>query len=411
MDIIIEELEDSLWVAAVHDRKLEGIEIDPIDEEVRWGSIYYGQVIKIDKAMDAAFIDLDGFNTGILHNADCRFVGKDGKVTKGGADAIGTRLKAGDMVAVQAKDGYLFREDSDDMPMEDKSVRLSMDITLQGRYLIYAPMMRENRLSNRIRDKKMRRTLNKMMDQIETISGCILRAAAANTQTDILVREGHILQSIWDSIQEYFEGSNPQLIMLGPDAFQRAMSDNADRLISRIEVATMERFGDAEEWCEIYAPDLITKIFPIEMKNPYAELALFDHRDILGEIEELFHDYTKLTNGSNIIIQDTAALIAIDVNRGSAKGSNVDINVQAAKEIARQIRIRNIGGIIVVDFLKMKTKKEQGMVIAALEKAMWHDPCTTQIHGMTALGLMEITRKRRTFPLKQYFRREDLEGY
>lgn len=397
MDILIDELDGSLWVAAVEKGKLEDLEVDPEEEEVRWGSIYWGKVQRIDKALDAAIIELDVDNVGILHNADVRIKPKRGPVKKGGGEAIGKILKPGQMIAVQAKSAYIPTPDSYDEPLEpDKMPKLSMDITLPGRYLIFATMMQQNRISTRIRDKKLRRQLNKMLDSIESIKGCILRAAAANTQMDILMREGHILHNIWDRLQEYFEGDEPQLIMLGPDAIQRTMSDNANRTIARIDIVTMEQFENVEEWCEIYAPDLVTKIQPVEMDNPYENLALFDFRDVMGQVEELFQPYALLSGGANIIIQQTAALCAIDVNRGPHKGSNLDVNLEAAKEIGRQLRLRNLGGIIVVDFLKMKTKREEGILIAAVEDVFAEDPCTTQIHGMTALGLMEITRKRRT---------------
>lgn len=405
MDILIDELDGSLWVAAVEKGKLEDLELDPENEEVRWGSIYWGKVLRIDKAMDAAIVQLDIDNTGILHNADVRIKPKRGPVKKGGGEAIGKLLKPGQMIAVQAKSGYIPTEDDGyNQPLESaKMPKLSMDITLPGRYLIRAPLMQTNRISNRIRDKKLRRQLNKMLDSIEHMNGCILRAAAANTQTDILMREGNILNSIWERLQEYFEGDEPQLIMLGPDAIQRTMSDNAHMTINRIDIVTMEQFENVEEWCEIYAPDLVTKITPVEMDNPYENLALFDFRDIFGQVEELFHPYAVLNSGANLIIQETAALCAIDINRGTHKGSNLDINVEAAREIGRQLRLRNLGGIIIVDFLKMKTKREEGILIAAMEDVFSDDPCTTQIHGITALGLMEITRKRRTPALLEYF--------
>jgi Rne/Rng family ribonuclease len=108
-----------------------------------------------------------------------------------------------------------------------------------------------------------------------------------------------------------------------------------------------------------------------------------------------------LPSGGNIIIQGTAALTAIDVNKGGDKKGKLSTNIEAAQEVARQLRLRNCGGIIIVDFLKMKSKKEQGKLIAALEEAINDDPCTVQIHGMTNLGLIEITRKRRTPPLEE----------
>ena len=403
MDILIEEEEGRIWVAALKNGRLHGLEVEPTHEEVRWGSIYWARVKSIDAALDAAFLDLDGFNTGILYNNDTRQQSEDGRIVKGGAQAIGKTYKAGDMIAVQAKSAYIPKDFDDYASAETKTPQMSMDITLPGRYIIYCPMMEINRVSTRIRDKKMRKQLLKMQDELEDINGCILRLAAANTQTDVLMREGKILSTAWEDIQQYMTGEEPGLIALGPDAIQRTLSDQAAQRIERIEVVTMEHFEEVEEWCAIFAPDLVTKISPIELPNAAEDLALFHERDIIGQIEDLFQSYCVLPSGGSIILQGTAALTAVDVNKGGDKDSKLGTNIEAAKELARQLRLRNCGGIIVVDFIRMNSKKEQGKLIAALEEAINDDPCTVQIHGLSNLGLIEMTRKRRTPPLDERF--------
>jgi Rne/Rng family ribonuclease len=401
VDILIEEQEGRIWVAALKDGRLDGLEVEPSLEEVRWGSIYWAKVKSVDAALDAVFLDLDGFNTGILYNNDTRSEDADGRMVKGGAQAIGKAFKPGDMVAVQAKSAYIPKDYDDYASQETKTPQMSMDVSLPGRYLIYCPLMDRNRVSTRIRDKKMRKQLLRMQDELEDISGCILRLAAADTQTDVLMREGKILGAAWEEMQSYMEGEEPGLIALGPDAIQRTLSDQAAQQIDRIEVVTMEHFEEVEGWCSIFAPDLVTKVEPIELSNAAEDLALFYERDIVGQIEDLFQSYCMLPSGGNIIIQGTAALTAIDVNKGGDKKGKLSTNIEAAQEVARQLRLRNCGGIIIVDFLKMKSKKEQGKLIAALEEAINDDPCTVQIHGMTNLGLIEITRKRRTPPLEE----------
>lgn len=399
MEILIEELEGSLWTAALEDGVLHGLEIDPVNEEVRWGSVYWAKIKTFDAAMDAVFLDLDGDNTGILYNKDVRIRRKNGTVVRGGEKPISKMFKAGDMVAVQAKTAYLI-SDENTGPISQKLPRMSMDITVPGRYLIFCAMEDDNRVSQRIRDKKLRKQLLDMLGSMGDVHGCILRAAAANVQTDVLMRESEILHNLWDQMQEYFKGNDVGLIMLGPDALQRTLSDQASANIDLIQVVTMDHFTQADEWCSIFAPDLVTKIEPLEMKDATTDLALFHYRDIMGQVEDLLQPYVILPNGSNIIVQETAALMAIDVNRGQDKGSNLAINIAAAKEIARQIRLRNAGGIIIVDFLKMSGKREQDKLISAIEELIDNDPCTVQIHGMTALGLMEMTRDRRTLPLR-----------
>lgn len=388
-----------MWVAAVNKRRLETLEVDPVAEEVRYGSIYWARVTRIDTALDAAYIDLDGDNQGILHNADVRLINAKGKIIKGGDKAIGKYIAEGKMIAVQAKSGYVPVPDDFILPTEAKLPRVSMDITIPGRHLIFAPFIEENRLSSRIRDKKMRKMILKMMGTVEDIDSCILRASSANTQTDVLRREALILKALWEKVGAYFEGNESGLIMDGPNAVERTLSDHAGTPVDRIDVTTMDRFADVEEWCEVYAPDLVPKVNPVDLPDPHAELGLFDFRDIVDQIETLFAPYMILTHGANIIIQETPALVAIDVNRGADRRGNLAINIEASEELMRQIRLRNLGGIIIVDFLKMTGKKEKDQLVAALQRAAEADPCTVQIHGLTGLGLMEITRKQRTPPL------------
>lgn len=397
LDVLIEEIDSSMWVAAIDQGRLTGLEVDPAAEAVRWGSIFWAKVARIDASQDAAYVNLDGENIGILYNADVRILdAKTGKVRKGGDVAIGKLIQPGQMIAVQAKAGYL-PKDPDLERMEDKNPRVSMNIVLQGRYLLFAPLEGENKVSQRIRDKKMRKQLMGMLEKMQECKGCILRAAAADTQTDILMREAKILNVTWEKVQGFFTGDTPTLIMLGPDAVQRMLSDHAGAAVNRIELTTQEYYQRAEEWCEVYAPDLVTKLEPVEISNPQFELGLFDFRDIVGQIDELFQPYFVLPDGGTVILQETAALTAIDVNRGGDERSNLAINLDAAREIARQLRLRNIGGAVVIDFLRMKDKAEYKKLHDAMAACFDEgDACTVQIHGLTNLGLMEVSRQRRT---------------
>lgn len=389
-------MDGSLWAAATDKGRLDGLEVDPVNEEVRWGSIYWAKVARIDASLDAAFVNLDGDNIGLLHCADVRIKQADGTYKRGGDVAIGKLIQPGEMIAVQAKEGYLPRIDDEtgQRVKEDKNPRVSMNINLPGRYTIFTPTERENQISRRIRDKKLRKQLQAMVDDMKGVDGCILRAAAADTQTDILIRESKILAETWKQVQTYFEGEDPSLIMQGPDAIQRMLSDLAAKSITSIEIVTMEHFQLVEEWCEVYAPDLVTKIKPVEIEND--ELGLFEFHDLIGQVEELFQPYAVLREGGVIIIQEAAACTVIDVNSGADKRGKLAINMDSGKEIARQIRLRNMGGAIIIDFLKMKDKDERQALLDALGDYFNDDPCTVQVHGYTNLGFLEITRHQRT---------------
>ncbi len=396
LQILIEEYQENIWAVALNKGKLEGIEIDPINEPVRYGSIFYAKVTRIDAALDAAFLDLDGYNAGILFNKDVRTIDENGNACKDCSEAIGKTLHPGDMVAVQAKSAYLANQDSLWLE-ENKTPRVSMDITLPGRYLIYSAMLHDNIISKRVRNKKLRKRMQKMIASLEDINGFILRAAAAGIQTDILRREAKILRSIWEAFEGEFSGAKPHLVMQGPNSIQRILSDLATKPIESIEIVTMDHYQQIEKWCAVFAPDLMTKITPVELKGSDAtkDLALLEYRDVIGQIEALFHDYVLLPCGGNITIEETTALCAVDVNKGSDTRSKLSINTEAAKEISRQLRLRNIGGIIMIDFLRMD-KKEQSYLLETLKEEVQNDPCTVQIHGFTKLGLLEATRKRRT---------------
>jgi Rne/Rng family ribonuclease len=404
VEILIEEMDDSLWAAALDSGRLVGLEVDPSLEEVRWGSVYWARVFRIDAALDAAFVDLDGENKGILNCADVYIQNENGTITRGGNIAIGKLLRPGQMIAVQAKSGYLPKDDNDgNLHSEDKIPTVSMNIALNGRYLIYTPMAPENRVSQRIRDKKLREGLMKMLESLDDVRGMILRAAAAHTQTDILIRESRILKSVWEQLKPHFTGDESGLIMEGPDALQRMLADFSGTRIERIEVVTMDHYQQVEEWCEIFAPDLMTKITPVEVDDPESGLALFEHRDLMGQIEDLFQPYALLPSGGSIIIEETAALTAIDVNSGADKRGRLATNLEAAEEIARQVRVRNLGGMIVIDFLKMRSKDDQNALLSAFENFITDDPCTVHVHGISKMGLVEITRARRTPALSDRF--------
>lgn len=395
MDILVEELNGSLWAAAVEKGRLLGIEVDPVEERVRYGSIYWAKVKRIDASMDAAFLDLDGENTGILYNRDVRIVQKT-KVKRGGDVAIGKVLTTGQMILVQARSGYLPANADEDLPPLEKTPVMTMDIAFHGRYLIGTPFEKKSRISQRIRDKPLRKQLEKMLADLKDVNYSILRKSAAHTQTDLILRESKILKTVWESVERALEGNTPHLVMVGADAVQRTLADQAGNRVDHIDLVTLDQMQSIEQWCNIFAPDLVTKIRPVELKDNDSELGLFIQRNVMEQIEGLMQPYALLPGGGNIIIQPTAAMTVVDVNSSRDRRGALALNLEAATEIARQIRLRNLGGIIMIDFLKMATSVQKNKVIDLLQIQFDDDPCTVQIHGFTKLGLMELTRSRRT---------------
>lgn len=390
LDILVEDLAGSLWVAAVEKgNRLAALEIDPYTEYVRWGSVYWAKVMRIDAGLNAAFVDMGYDITGMLPASEIPGLKKGAK--------IGKHLRNGQYVMVQVKTARQPEENEDgEDPRPDsmKASKVSMDIALQGRYLIYTPLSPGNRISRRIKDAEVRKQLTSMVKNIKEVNGCILRASAAYTQTDLLVREAKIQKAIWDSLQEFTKDTEPALLMLGPDALQRVLADFTTSRIASICIANEERREEADNWCDLYAPELMAKLQDRKVTGTRNGMGLLESHDLLGQIEGFVRPYVILDSGGSIVIQETAIGTMIDVNSGSANTASV--NHDAAIEIARQIRLRNIGGIILIDFAGLNDKAEQKRLSATLLKAFDLDPCTVELHGVTRLGLFEISRHRRT---------------
>lgn len=392
MDVLIEDLEGSLWSVAIDKKnKIQHLDIDPYAEIIRWGSLYMAKITRIDKGQDAAYVDLGFGFEAILYLKDVRLDGAPAPKGK----SIGQVLSSGQMIMVQVKTAINPSGAEDDGYESTKVSRVSMDVALQGRYLIYTPFAKENRVSKRIIDKDVRKNMKSMLKSVDDISGCILRASAANCQTDMLVREGKILKAMWDSLMEYDGEAEPTLLMHGLNAVQRTLGNMSASHIDSIAVSTMDIFEETEEWCDLFAPDLMTKIEPRAAENTRSGMGLFEVHDLIGQFENLLKPYVILPSGGAVIIEETTAMIVIDVNSGADK-NQMNTNIEAAREIARQLRIRNIGGIIMIDFINMKTKANNDKILKELENAFTDDPCTTQCHGVTALGVFEISRQRRT---------------
>lgn len=404
MDILIDTVENSLWAAAIQDGSLQGIEIDPPLEGVRWGSVYYARVARIDKGLNAAFLELGHGEQGILYAKDYRQKDKDGKTKGNEGKAIGQILRSGAMILVQAKTSTLPVEMHQDITVDaDKVARMSMDIAIPGRHLIFTPNDGQKRVSSRVQDKALRKQMLAMVRKVETIQGCILRSSAASVQTDVLVRESQILKQIWEELKKFQTGEVPSLIMDGPDAIQRIISDHADQRIGKILTSDESLYEEAHEWCDIYAPDLLPRVEHVPFEDAEAgieDIHLLDHFGIVDQVQELIRPYAVLPDGGNIIMQQTNALMAIDVNTGQSK-SKTKTNLEAAYEAARQIRLRNVGGMILIDFIDSRSKKHRDAILKILKEACADDPCRIDVHGFTGGGLMEISRARRTAPLMQ----------
>jgi len=390
LDILVEDLGGSQWVAAIRHNTLVALEIDPQNEMIRWGSIYWARVLKIDTRLNAAIVDL-GYELEALLPAS-EVVG----LAKG--QRIGQRLKPGQFLFVQVKTA---RQPVDDTSLEGggseaaKLSKVSTDITIQGRFLIHTPFSPGNRISRRIRSPETRAHLTAMLKSIKGVENCILRASAADTQTDLLIREAKILHAIWESLQQFTTDTEAALLMLGQDAAQRVLSDLSTRHIGSIQIADEALYEETETWCDLYAPEWLPKLQERKVTGTRNGMGLMEARDVLGEIQSLVRPYVILPSGGSLIIEETAIGTTIDINQGAAK-QTLSLNLEAADEIARQIRLRNLGGTILIDCAGSKTKADMKRILARFETAIQDDPCTVECLGDTKGGLIELQRARRT---------------
>nr|WP_274389995.1 ribonuclease E/G [Azospirillum doebereinerae] len=372
--------------AVVSDGRLTDLHIDHADHPSLLGRMFLGRVERIVTAMDAAFVDLGEGLSGFLAAADVRRA--DGK-PKQGNDRIGTLLRTGQPVLVQVKAD----------PVGAKGPSLTMDVTLPGRFLIHAPFGRDIAVSKRLGAGPARAELTKRIQSLVTGSGWIVRAGAAQAGDDRLAAESEALHLAWRGIRDAAASAPvPSLLYSGADATARLLTELGGTVPARILVDGPDLAKPLSAWCADRTPDLLPLIE--QHKDPRR---LFDLRDLDGAIAELLGTRVALPRGGSLVIEPTEALTVVDVNAGE-RGNPLEVNLEAAAEIARQLRLRNVGGIVVVDFVNMRARSDAERVLNALTEAVESDPVQTQVYGMSKLGLVEVTRARRGSPLSALLR-------
>ncbi|BAI76195.1 ribonuclease G (plasmid) [Azospirillum sp. B510] len=393
--------------AVLADGRLTDLYIDHADRPSLLGAIILGRVERIATGLNGAFIDLGNGLPGLLPAADVRrpILDDDSSPSRpprpGAKPApIGALLRTGQPVLVQVKADAV----------GSKGPSLTMDITLPGRFLVHAPLGRDIAVSKRLGSGPERAALAHRIEALVTGAGWIVRAGAAQVSDALLAAESEALHLQWRAIRdEARAGSAPRPLHPGPDAPTRALIEQgaavpATILVNdpappgRIAVGDGPLLSGLRGWCGHHAPDLLPRL------DGHRETQrLFDLRDLDSAIAGLLDIRVPLPLGGSLVIERTEALTVIDVNAGE-RGNPLEVNLDAAAEIARQLRLRNVGGIVVVDFVNMRGRGDAERVLAALSQAVDSDPVQTQIYGMSKLGLVELTRARRGTPLAALLR-------
>ncbi|TWA84088.1 ribonuclease E/ribonuclease G [Azospirillum brasilense] len=366
--------------------RLTDLYIDHAERPSLLGHVFLGRVERIATGLDGAFVDLGTGKSGLLSALDAR--GPQGR-PKAKGERIGNLLRTGQTVLVQVKADATGA----------KGPSLTMDITLPGRFLVHAPLGRDVAVSKRLGSGPERTELARRIQDIATGTGWIVRAGAAAASDGLLAAESDALHLAWRQICDAAErGGGPSLLLTGPDAPRRALIEHGAVIPSRILVDDSTLARDLAGWCADRAPDLEERVEPFDARLLAApsdsRQRLFDLRDLDAEIDTLLGTRVPLSGGGSLVIERTEAMTVVDVNAGE-RGNPLDVNLEAAAEIARQLRLRNAGGIVVVDFVNMRNRGDAERLLNALSRAVEDDPAQTQVYGLSKLGLVEMTRARR----------------
>lgn len=380
-------------MAIVEDGKLAEFNIQMAVREPITGNIYKGIVMKVERGLQAAFVNYGGRKDGFLPLKDVsanNFIEAAGR-----GDGGKPTLKVGQEILVQ-----ILREVS-----ERKGALLTGYISLPGRYLVLLPNKESSGISRKIEDEDDRKRLKEIVEQITTEDGLgfIVRTAGMNRTKQELSRDYQHLSRLWKEIQKRAaETPAPALIYQESDFGVRSLRDYFTPDIEEILVDDAETFRQMRAYCKAVAPRSAKVIKLDKEKTP-----IFDKYQLEDQIRVIYQDKVDLKSGGYLIINPTEAMITIDVNsgRGSSK-RNVEetafkTNMEAAEEIARQLRLRDLGGLIVIDFIDMMESKHNAEVEKAFKKAIDLDRSRIQLSHISKFGIMELSRQKKQSTIQE----------
>lgn len=392
--IVVDVHYDQIRVALLENGDLAELYFD--DEENRRvvGNIYRGKVANVLPGMQAAFVDIGLEKNAFLYLGDIdtkksvfEFTNSGNNIDGKFRDSVLPNIRPGQNITVQ-----VLKE-----PIGTKGARVTTNITLPGRYLVLMPNVDYIGISRRIEDEEERRRLKEIAEEIKPDGmGLIVRTAALGKQKEDFLYDVDLLCRLWTHIMQIENvGKPPRILHKDESLVYRAVRDIFTQDVDEFIINDKTQFERVLELAEIISPALVDRVHYYEKKKP-----IFVYYNIEEKIEKAIQKKVWLKNGGYIIIDTTEAFTAIDVNTGKFVGSRnledtvLKTNLEAAEEIAHQIRLRDIGGIIIIDFIDMELKEHDEMVMDALKQALKKDRTKTNVVGITGLGLVEMTRKK-----------------
>ena len=389
-EILVNITPQETRVAVVENGALQEVSIERQGSRGIVGNIYKGKVNRVLPGMEAAFVDIGLEKAGFLHVSD---IDNNSAGTEKPEDkprpAINELLHEGQTLLVQVvKD-----------PLGSKGARLTTSISVPSRYLVYTPNSSQIGVSVKIEDEDERERLRGLLGEglIENRhGGCRVRTAAEGVEEEELHRDISFLATLWDSLRENAQHLKPgSLVHEDLPLSIRTLRDMVGRETSLVKVDSRETYQKMIEFSQRYIPDL-----PARIEHYPGERPLFDVHNIDDEIQRALARQVGLKSGGYLIIDQTEAMTTIDINTGAFVGhQNLEetifkTNMEASQAIARQLRLRNLGGIIIIDYIDMEQEDHKRQVLKTLEKYLAKDHAKTQVCEVSPLGLVEMTRKR-----------------
>jgi ribonuclease E len=358
------------------------------------GNVYLGKVRNVLPGMEAAFVDFGEAKNGVLYAGD---VQTDPRSNGGRHPRIEKALKVGDEVLVQvSKDA-----------MGTKGARLTNQVSLPGRYLVLAPDSEIRGISRRLPDIERDRLRRLVAELGPEGFGVIVRTAAEQATEEELRADVERLRQVWDDISAKIpQGGAPRLLYEEPDLVLRVVREHFTGDFKRLMVDDPEVCRAVVGYLEATDPDLVARVHEYRDENP-----LFERFHVQDQLRKALDRKVWLPSGGHIVIDRTEALTVIDVNTGRFVGHTnleetvLQNNLEAGEEIAHQLRLRDIGGIIVIDFIDMEVSKNREAVLQRLRESLAKDKTRTQVFDVSHLGLVEMTRKNVSAGLLESFSR------
>jgi ribonuclease E len=348
------------------------------------GNVYLGKVQNVLPSMEAAFVDVGRGRNAVLYAGEVNW---DATGLEGRARSIEQALRSGDSVLVQVtKD-----------PIGHKGARLSSHIALSGRHLVYVPNGNASGISRKLPDTERKRLRDVLKKLVPDGAGVIVRTAAEGASEDELARDVKRLQAQWEEIQrKAAEGHAPTALSEEPDLVIRVVRDLFNEDFRELIVQGDQAYAEVENYLNSVSPDLVARLRRYAGASDVFAEKRIDEQILKGLDRKVF-----LPSGGHLVVDRTEAMTVIDVNTGKYTGAGGNLeetvtrnNLEAAEEIVRQLRLRDLGGIVVIDFIDMVLESNRELVLRRLTECLGRDRTKHQVTEITSLGLVQMTRKR-----------------